>query len=186
MCNGRAKQSRNLWNSQISIKIVQSQSLPVRKPKRADCYSQGPWDWFLVCLKQIRARFSSREALPLPKYLHTKFWNPMNFAKILVRCREVSDRMTSTIWNYIISKCQIKTTLTWFIFGHHQDLVSGLEGNLRAIFCLVVCQSTVLLKQTPCVGGWVGGRSMLGRKWVSLFNLCRCNTLFKDKAFLSI
>ena len=35
-------------------------------------------------------------------------------------------------------------------------------------------------------GGWVGGRSMLGRKWVSLFNLCRCNTLFKDKAFLSI
>ena len=35
-------------------------------------------------------------------------------------------------------------------------------------------------------GGWVGGRSMLGRKWVSLFNLCRCNTLFKDKTFLSI
>ena len=28
---------------------------------------------FLVCLKQIRARFSSREALPPPKYLHTKF-----------------------------------------------------------------------------------------------------------------
>ena len=59
----------------------------------------GSWCASNKFLFSAKARFSFREGLPPPKYLYTKFWKPMDFAKFL-GCREVSDHMTTTRWNY--------------------------------------------------------------------------------------